>query len=113
MKIDVNPLKTKRTLTLVLAMLVCSAEASAAGEPVWTLQQTLMASDSEKHDWFGGAVAIEGDTLVVGDGGKTINGGAAVGAVYVFTRSNGVASEGDGLEPRAVQWLWQCGRSLR
>lgn len=90
MKIDVNPLKTKRTLTFVLAMLVCSAEASAAGEPVWTLQQTLMASDSEKHDWFGGAVAIEGDTLVVGDGGKTINGGAAVGAVYVFTRSNGV-----------------------
>jgi hypothetical protein len=55
----------------------------------WTQQQKLTANDGAKDDAFGAAVALDGDTVVVGSQG----GDGAVadqGAAYVFTRSGSV-----------------------
>ncbi|MEP0841611.1 MAG: thrombospondin type 3 repeat-containing protein, partial [Phycisphaerae bacterium] len=54
----------------------------------WTLQQRLVSSDAEDDDWFGSAVSISGDTIIVGapreeESTDQVNRGAA----YVFTRS--------------------------
>ena len=58
----------------------------------WNLQQTI--SDAATgftsllpHDRFGQAVAIDGDTVVVGAPGDDGHSGDNTGAVYVFTRS--------------------------
>ncbi|MDX2034306.1 MAG: FG-GAP repeat protein, partial [Blastocatellia bacterium] len=53
---------------------------------VWALQQKLWAPNGAAYDEFGLAVAIGGDTLVVGAPGH--NQGA--GSAYVFVRSSGV-----------------------
>lgn len=45
----------------------------------WTLQATLVASPTLSVEYFGGSVAIAGDTVVVGARGRD--------AAYVFTRS--------------------------
>jgi hypothetical protein len=59
----------------------------------WDLQQKLTASDAQFFDYFGYAVAISGETILVGamlhDGGGVSDSGAA----YVFTRSAGVWTE--------------------
>ena len=52
----------------------------------WTQQAKLLATGGTFDDRFGGAVALSGDTAVVGANGV----GATVGAVYVFTRSGTV-----------------------
>lgn len=57
---------------------------------VWTEQAKLIASDAAPNDRFGYAVALDGDTAIVGainvDNGAIPNAGAA----YVFVRSGGV-----------------------
>ncbi|WP_395737483.1 cadherin-like beta sandwich domain-containing protein [Prosthecobacter sp.] len=64
----------------------------------WTQQAYLKASNTEADDYFGGSVAVSGDTAVIGaygeDGNATGAGGNQVdnsagnaGAAYVFTRS--------------------------
>ena len=71
-------------LALACALAVTGALALAA--PAAALEQTLTAADGATDDTFGEAVAIDGDTLVVGatssDGDK--------GAVYVYQRSGDV-----------------------
>ncbi len=57
---------------------------SAGGS--WTLQQQLVPGDGVASGRFGAAVAIEGDTAVVGAPGDDDLGWGS-GAVYVFTRS--------------------------
>lgn len=59
---------------------------------VWTEQQKLTASDAAADDWFGSAVAVEGDTLVVGAERDDDN-GTNSGSAYVFTRSGNVWTE--------------------
>lgn len=57
---------------------------------VWGLQAMLTSNDrvlGGYHDFFGGALALEGDTLVVAS--NRISGGAA----YVFTRTSGIWSQ--------------------
>jgi len=49
----------------------------------WTLQQQFTASDGAQSDEFGSAVAIKGDTVLVG----AWNNSSSRGATYVFTRS--------------------------
>ncbi|MBN1538004.1 MAG: FG-GAP repeat protein, partial [Anaerolineales bacterium] len=67
---------------------------------VWSQQAYLKASNTGANDFFGGSVAISGDTVVVGamhedssatgvDGDQTNNSADASGAAYVFVRSNG------------------------
>ena len=71
---------------------------------VWSQQAYLKASNTGANDWFGIAVAIDGDTVVVGARGEAsnatgINGNQAdnsavdSGAAYVFTRIEGVWSQ--------------------
>lgn len=54
---------------------------------VWTLQQNITANDGAAYDWFGSAVALSGDRLVVGASGDTIGSNAYQGSAYIFTRS--------------------------
>lgn len=67
----------------------------------WTQQAYLKADNADGADYFGHAVAISGDTLVVGAFGEssnatgvnangTNNSAYQSGAAYVFTRSGGV-----------------------
>ncbi len=56
---------------------------------VWTQQAKLVASDAAAGDRFGWAVAVDGDTAVVGADLDNHAGGAAAGSAYVFVRSGG------------------------
>ena len=58
---------------------------------VWTQQTKLVANDRANFDFFGGAVAIHGDTIVVGAAGND-DGGSSSGSVYVYMRSGDVWS---------------------
>ncbi|HEX2675810.1 MAG TPA: cadherin-like beta sandwich domain-containing protein [Polyangiales bacterium] len=69
-------------------------------EHAWTQQAYLKASNTGENDAFGGAVAIDADTLVVGARGEAsaasgVNGDASddsldsAGAAYVFVRQGG------------------------
>jgi hypothetical protein len=59
----------------------------------WSESQKLLASDGGLFDDFGASVALDGDTIVVGANGATVGQNPAQGAVYVFTRTNGVWTE--------------------
>ena len=56
---------------------------------LWTLQQTLVASDAANNDRFGFSAGISGDTAIVG----SFQVGDDVGSAYVFTRTGGVWTE--------------------
>ena len=53
----------------------------------WSQQQKLFANDGEIGDGFGKAVAIHGDTVVVGAVGDNIGSNLGQGSVYVFKRN--------------------------
>lgn len=55
----------------------------------WTQQAKLVATGGATQDTFGTAVALIGDTAVIGAPGR----GANTGAAYVFTRSGAVWSQ--------------------
>jgi hypothetical protein len=59
---------------------------------VWTEQQKLTASDGAASDQFGLAVAVDGDTVVIGAEADDDDGSSS-GSAYVFTRSAGVWTE--------------------
>lgn len=59
----------------------------------WLQQARLTASDAGERDRFGGAVALEGDTALVGADYDAIEGNGAQGSVYVFARSGTVWTE--------------------
>lgn len=65
----------------------------------WSQQSYLKASNTDGNDLFGGAVAVYGDTVVVGarqesggstgvDGDDTTNTAVNSGAAYIYTRDN-------------------------
>jgi hypothetical protein len=67
------------------------------GTDTWSQQAYLKASNTNAGDWFGQAVFLSGDTLVVGapfedstatgiNGDQSINIAGSAGAAYVFTR---------------------------
>jgi VCBS repeat-containing protein len=67
------------------------------GTGAWSQQAYLKASNTESDDQFGGSVAVDGDTAVVGarledsnatgvDGNQADNSAVNAGAAYVFTR---------------------------
>jgi hypothetical protein len=53
----------------------------------WTLEATLTASDGQAADTFGAAVAIYGDTIIVGSPGDDIGSAADRGSAYFFVRT--------------------------
>jgi hypothetical protein len=70
----------------------------------WSQQAYLKASNTGAGDGFGGSVALDGDTLVVGapaedsaatgvDGAQANNSATDSGAVYVFARSGAIWSQ--------------------
>jgi hypothetical protein len=60
----------------------------------WVLQQKLFASDAAGTDYFGGDVAIEGDTAVIGARFEDLVGfDDNRGAAYVFVRSGSTWTE--------------------
>ncbi|MEZ4658219.1 MAG: FG-GAP repeat protein [Caldilineaceae bacterium] len=64
-----------------------------AGDPLrFNLLKQLTASDGAAFDEFGQAVAIDGDTLVVGASHADPNDQFDVGAAYVFERNQGGAN---------------------
>ena len=81
----------------LLAAALCTFSHSA--DALQTLEDVyLKASNAEAQDQFGVAIAISGDTLVVGapgerslateiNGDESDNGGPSTGAAYVFVRS--------------------------
>jgi hypothetical protein len=64
----------------------------------WTQQAKLLAADGAAYDDFGTAVAIDGDTVVVG-AYKDDDKGADSGSAYVFTRTGGTWAQQSKLVP--------------
>jgi uncharacterized protein (TIGR03437 family) len=60
---------------------------NSAAQPAWTFQQKLIANDGAANDYFGYAVALDGDTLAVGAYRHDNGAQTDQGAVYVFTRN--------------------------
>lgn len=62
---------------------------------LWEVREILTASDGEQEQQFGTAVALDGDTAIIGTGddSRDVNGDnvdeSSVGAAYVFVRSQG------------------------
>ena len=65
-------------------------EKDRGGPDNWGLAATLHASDATANDELGHAVAVNGDTLVVG-ADRDDDGGLAIGSVYIFERDQGGA----------------------
>ena len=63
------------------------------GSDGWEQAAKLTADDGDVDDNFGGAVAVAGDTAVVGAPDDTNVNGRDAGAVYVFERSGGAWSQ--------------------
>jgi hypothetical protein len=63
-----------------------SAYVFVRGGTAWSQQQKLLAGDAAAGDEFGGAVAIDGDTIVVGSAFGA-DAGNALGSSYVFVRT--------------------------
>jgi hypothetical protein len=66
---------------------------------VWTVQQVLTPSDGATGDEFGVAVALDGDTALVGADRHDLSGGSFSGAAYVFTRTGSTWSQQAELAP--------------
>jgi len=58
-----------------------------SGRTTWSQQQKLTATTTGTWSGFGSAVAISGDTIVVGSPFERGDGNFALGAVYIFVRS--------------------------
>jgi len=65
----------------------------------WTFQQKLTAGDATADDQFGSAVAVSGDTAVVGAHFADLPGNSAAGAAYVYTRTGTVWAQVQKLIP--------------
>jgi hypothetical protein len=60
---------------------------------LWSQQQKLIANDGATNDSFGSAVALSGDTLIIGASSDIINANLFQGSAYVFTRNGTVWSQ--------------------
>lgn len=58
--------------------------------PLEWMGQKVVADDGAQGDFFGWSVAVDGNTALLGAYGVTIDGHELQGAVYVFTRMNGL-----------------------
>lgn len=77
----------------------------------WQNEQMLMASDHAADDRFGGSVAINGDTVVVGAAFDD-DGGSASGSAYVFVRTGSVWAQRAKLIGNDPHTIRQFGRSV-
>jgi hypothetical protein len=84
---------------VLLACFVLVAEAAAADPLILTEQTILRALDGSPLDHFGIALALSGDTLVVGAPGQYNLPGDGAGAAYIFVRSGSSWHEQARLRP--------------
>jgi len=56
----------------------------------WTQQAELILSDGAAGDWFGGKLALSGETAVIGARFHDVDGKSNQGAAWVFVRAAGV-----------------------
>jgi len=61
-----------------------------AGGAGWTQQAKLLADVAASNDYAGRAVALDGDTAVVGAAGADVGGNDGQGAAFVYVRDGGV-----------------------
>jgi uncharacterized protein (TIGR03437 family) len=71
----------------------------------WTLQQKLTANDGAAYDYFGSAVALSDDTLVVGAPFDNIGGNADQGSAYIFKRNGTVWAQQQKLTASGIDGL--------
>ncbi len=87
----------KATLALALSLLTCLLPAALLGRPLdpaaWNPGSTLFAADGNAKHHFGAALALQGNTALVGAPGWNNTGGDYTGAAYVFTNQLGAWSE--------------------
>jgi hypothetical protein len=69
---------------------------------VWTQQQKLTTSNAAAGDSFGFSVAVDDDTALVGSIRDKNSNGQATGSAYIFTRSGGVWTQQQRLQPSDV-----------
>ena len=75
-------------LVLALAVVPLTSPPAGAADHVQTESQKLLAADAFNEDFFGWAVAVDGDTAVIGARGDD-DGGNFSGSAYVFGREGG------------------------
>jgi hypothetical protein len=63
------------------------------GTGTWSQTQILLADNGGVFDNFGSALALDGDTLVIGAHGATVGANAAQGGAYVFSNLGGTWTE--------------------
>ncbi|MEA5075213.1 MAG: tandem-95 repeat protein, partial [Coriobacteriia bacterium] len=79
---------------------------------VWTQQAKLTASDGAFNDRFATAVAVSGDTILVGAPRDDHALGTDAGSVYVFTRSDGTWTEKQKVLPYYFEHNAQLGSAV-
>ncbi|MCU7959917.1 MAG: VCBS repeat-containing protein [gamma proteobacterium symbiont of Bathyaustriella thionipta] len=77
----------------------------------WSQQARLTASDGASQDEFGAALALYGNTLLIGARGDDDNGQSS-GSAYIFTRSNSSWSQRIKLQPSDGKINDQFGTSV-
>lgn len=77
----------------------------------WSEQAKLTANDVSADAYFGGSVAIEGDTIVIGANGDD-GAGTDAGAAYVFVRNGTIWSQQAKLTAIDALAAYQFGRSV-
>lgn len=66
----------------------------------WAQEAKLVASDAAENDFFGQAVAVNGETAIVGAWSNDVNGRNS-GSAYIFERGDGSWSQDAQIEPAA------------
>ena len=79
---------------------------------VWSLQQTLVASNGTSSSNFGASVAISGDTIVAGVPGDRVGNNFNQGTARVFTRVNGVWTQQATLSAATGAFSDQFGKAV-
>jgi hypothetical protein len=85
------------------------------GSGTWNEVQKIVASGREFGEWFGSAVSISGNVLIVGASNEYLVGNTAAqyGAVYVFERDgSGNWNEVQKIRPSYLEHLSKFGNSL-
>jgi hypothetical protein len=84
-----NEVNVMRALFVNLCAVVIIAITATTVSADYVQRQKLMASDAGAGDQFGYAVAISGNTMVVGSRHDTTTAGGNAGSAYVFVLTNG------------------------
>lgn len=82
-----------------------SAYLFARRDGVWTQRIKIVPSDGAEYDYFGEAVAIDGDTAVVSAGGDDDRGSGS-GSIYVYRLS--LVNDGDPCSRNRECWSRYC-----